>query len=209
MRVRLLHGSEPDAEHVHSEDPLRRATTVLLATLLLVLTACGGASTTGAIEWRDLELVLPAGWATFEQRVDLLAASDDDLTETDDDTGEGTDATSIDPDENDVVALQFRHDTRDSADAWRALVTGAGGTIEQDVRIDIGGLPATSITFAWVTNNVPTRERVVIVPSRSVVMLFQPLPVQGQRTGPQVFLEKADQFEAILDSIRWGAPVDA
>ena len=51
-------------------------------------------------------------------------------------------------------------------------------------------------------------EMVVVVPSRSLTILLQPVPVRGQTDAPQVFLEARDQFDAILDSIRFGAPVD-
>lgn len=180
-----------------------RSSRVLLVALSLVLAACGSSATTGTVEWRGLDVTFPAGWEVFEQRTDLLTASDDDLAPPDE---EGA-TPEIDPDDNDVVGAQFTYEPRTSADDWRALVEGAGGTIELDERIDVGGLPATSLVFSWVTNNVPTRERVVLVPSRELVLLFQPVPVQGQTTGPQVYLEKAAAFDEILASIRFGAPV--
>lgn len=181
---------------------------VRLLTLLLaaVLAACGGAATTGTVEWRDLDVTLPQGWEVYQSRTDLLAASDGGFADLQE-VGSLPDQ-PIDPDDNDVVAFQFTRDAGATADDWRALVAQAGGTVEVDESITVGGVPATSLTFSWITNQVPTRERVVLVPSRELVLLFQPVPVQGQTTGPQVYVEKADQFEAVLDSIRFGAPLD-
>lgn len=176
-----------------------------LVSLLVVLAACGGGgAATGTVEWRDLEITLADGWSATVVRGDLLSASDSDLGR---DLSEEQ-ATSIDPDDNDVVALEFTHRPRVTADQWRELVTSRDGTIEADEAIEVGGLPATSIVFSWVTNSVPTRERVVLVPGRGLELLFLPLPVQGQTSGPQVYLDNADTFEQMLSSITFGAPVD-
>lgn len=182
----------------------RTSLLALVATLVVALAACSAPTTSGTIAWRDLDVTLPADWNAYQTRADLLSASDGDL---------GAElsldeATSIDPQTNDVVGLQFTHEPRTTADDWRTLVTSRGGTIEVDQRTDVGGLPATSLVFSWVTNGVPTRERVVFVPSREIVMLFQPVPVQGQTSAPQVYLQQADDFEAILSSIEFGAPLD-
>lgn len=182
--------------------PLRLLTVLLAA----VLVGCGGAATTGTVEWRDLDVTLPQGWEVYESRTDLLAASDGDFADLQE-VGTVPDQPD-DPDDNDTVAFQFTSQPGASADEWRALVEQAGGTVEVDESITVGGVPATSLTYSWVTNQVPTRERVVLVPSRDLVLLFQPVPVQGQTTGPQVYVDKAEQFEAVLDSIRFGAPVD-
>lgn len=176
----------------------------LLGALVLLLAACGGASSSGTQSWRGLDVTLPEGWSAYDSRTDLFTASDSPLGI--ERTQE--EATSIDPDENDVVALQFTYRPSVSVDRWRELVRELDGTIEVDEQIEVGGLPATSLVFSWVTNNVPTRERVVIVPPRQLELLFQPVPVQGQTSGPQVYLEHAEEFQAILDSITFGAPVD-
>ena len=179
---------------------------LLILLLAVVLVACGGAATTGTVEWRDLDVTLPAGWEVYQARSDLLAASDGGFADLQED-GSVPDQPE-DPDDNDVVALQFTWEPRTTAADWRALVEEAGGTVESDESTTVGGVPATSLVFSWVTNNVPTRERVVLVPSRELVLLFQPVPVQGQTTGPQVYLDKAEQFDAVLGSIRFGAPVE-
>lgn len=183
---------------------MRRVLVALLAVLLVACTGGGGGGA-GPLAWRDLDLVVPDGWLVLEQRGDLLRIANRDLRE---DDVEATPSLPQDPDANDVVAVQFTTDST-NADAWRALVESEGGQVEADRRIQVDGLPATSITFNWVTGEVPTREQVVIVPSRELVILLQPVPIQGQQTGPEVYLRHVEEFQQILDSIDFGAPVDA
>jgi hypothetical protein len=174
---------------------------VVLAALLAACTS-GGA---GPLAWRDLDLELPPGWMVLDQRDDLLLIANRDLRA---DDIEANPSLPQDPDATDAVAVQFTTDST-GADAWRSLVESEGGEIERDERIQIDGLPATSLTFNWVTNGVPTREQVVIVPSRQLVLVLQPVPVQGQMTGPDVYLRHVDEFIAILESLDFGAPADA
>lgn len=179
---------------------LRRA---LLVLLVVGLTACvGGGGGSGPMEWRDLDLVVPSGWQVLDQRADLLLIANRDLRA---DDIEATPSLPQDPDANNAVAVQFTTDGT-NADAWRGLIEAEGGEVESDRRIQLDGIPATSITFSWVTNNVPTREQVVIVPSRELVILLQPVPVQGQQTGPDVYLRHVEEFQSILDSLDFGAP---
>ena len=96
-----------------------------------------------------------------------------------------------------------------TADAGRELVESEGGTVESDVSVQLDGVPGRAITFNWVSNQVPTREQVVIVPSRELVILLQPVPVQGQLSAPDVYLAHVEEFQAVLDSIDFGAPEDA
>lgn len=165
----------------------------LLVVLLLVVAGCGP-SAGGAQEWRGLDLVLPDGWEVFERRDTLLSAADGPLGEEAGDVGERR------------VAAQLTYDPSTSADDWRALVRAEGGEVELDERISVDGAPATKLVYRWVTNGVPTREMIVVVPSRSIAMLFQPVPVAGQTDAPEVFLEHVDDFESILASIDLGAP---
>ena len=181
--------------------------TVLLAVVVALLTACGGGQGDGAgpREWRDLDLVVPSGWTVLLQRPDLLMIANEDIRT------DGLDevrAVPEDPDDNDVVAIQFQADPGTTPDGWRDLVTAGEGTIEEDRSIEVGGLPATAITYEWVSNGVPTRERAVFVPARGVYILLQPVPLQAQTTGPDVYLRHVDEFEAVLDSIEWGRPFD-
>ncbi len=180
---------------------------LVLALLAALVAACsaGGGGGAGPLEWRDLDLVVPSGWQVIEQRGDVLRIANADLRA---DDIEATPALPEDPATNDVVAVQFTTDPS-NADAWRSLIEQEGGDIEADRRIQLDGIPATSITFNWVTNNVPTREQVVIVPSRELVLLLQPVPVQGQQNAPDIYLRHVEEFQAILDSLDFGAPVDA
>lgn len=181
---------------------------VLRTALLVVLTAAvagctGGAGGPGPMEWRDLDLVVPRGWQVLDQRADLLLLANRDLRA---DDVEATPSLLQNPDGYDAVAVQFTTDSTSSADAWRRLIEAEGGEVEADQRIQLDGIPATAITFSWVTNDVPTREQVVIVPSRQLVIILQPVPVQGQRTGPDVYLRHVEEFQAILESLDFGAP---
>jgi len=180
-----------------------RTTACLLVALLLAACTAGGGS--GPTAWRDLDLVVPSGWQVLEQRGDLLLIANRDLRVDDIDA---TPSLPQDPDANDAVAVQFTTDGA-APDAWRQLVESQGGEVESDRSIQLDGVPATSIVFNWVSNNVPTREQVVIVPSRDLVILLQPVAVKGQQTGPDVYLRHVEEFEAILASLDFGAPADA
>lgn len=175
----------------------RRSGLAVLLVLLAMLAACGGPSDTGTQEWRDLEVTTPEGWQVFERRDTLLSMADGDLGPEGGDPGDRT------------VAAQFTYDPGAGADDWRQLITEAGGTIEVDDRLHLDGVPATRLVFSWVTNDVPTREMVVLVPARRLVLLFQPVPVAGQTDAPDVYLEHTDEFNAILESITFGAPVSS
>lgn len=167
----------------------------LLVVIGLVLAACGG-SDAGRQEWRGLELDLPAGWEVFERRDTLLSAGDGPVGEEPGDAGE-----------REVIA-QLTYDPSSSVEDWRSLIEAEGGELEVDERIMLDGSPATRLIWSWVTNGVSTREMVVLLHSRSLVMLFQPAPRADQTDAPEVFLRHRDEFEAILDSIDLGAPVD-
>lgn len=182
------------------------ARSIVLALLVALVAACsGGPGGSGPLAWRDLDLVVPSGWQVLDQRADLLLIANRDLRA---DDIEATPSLPQDPEANDAVAVQFTTDPS-NADAWRSLIEQEGGEVEADRRIQVDGIPATAITFTWTTNRVPTREQVVVVPSRDLVILLQPVPVQGQQTGPDVFLRHVEEFEAILASLDFGAPEDA
>lgn len=145
--------------------------------------------------WRDLQLQLPTGWQAYEQRDDLLYMADG---------LPGEDGVRGDLE----VAAQFTFEPNTVSDDWREFVEQQGGTMEVDEAVNIGGVPGTRFVFSYVTNDVPLREMVVVLPSRGVVGLLQAVPVAGQKDAPDVFLRRADEFNAILDSIDFGAPLD-
>jgi hypothetical protein len=178
---------------------------ILSAVMLGGCTSAG--ATGGLISWRDLDLEIPVGWVVLDQRADLLFLANEDITRPDDELDDPP-VLPADPDSNDVVGVQLTTDSSSTAADWRELVQQEGGTVELDERVEIGGLPATALTFRWVTNGVDTRERVVLVPSRRLVILLQPIPVVGQANAPTVFDAHRAEFDEMLASILWGRPVE-
>lgn len=167
---------------------------VLGLVVALALTACAEGPDRS---WRDLTVTLPEGWVVFEQQPDVLGLADGPLA------GDGADQLR-----EDVVAVQFQTDHTASADTWRSLLEEGEADVEVDETVELDGVPATRLQWTWRTNGVPTREMVVVVPSRSLVVLLQPVPRPGTTDGPDTFLAHAEEFQAILDSIDFGAPVD-
>lgn len=178
-----------------SELLVRRATAVLLL-LALLLAACGGDGGRDR-SWRDLELTLPDGWVVWEEEPTRLSVADDHRGE------EG------DPGPAEAAAF-FTHEPRSSPDDWRELIEGdLDGTLERDERVSIGGAPATKLVFRHESNGVPLREMVVVIPSREIVVLLQPVVVRGSTDGPDLFETHLDAFEDLLSSVRFGAPARA
>lgn len=161
----------------------------------LVAGGCAEGIREGRQSWRGLEVVLPEGWQVFEDTSTVFGVANAPLGNTP-------------APEGDVVAAQFTYEPGARIDDWRALVTDQGGTIESDQELALDGIPARSITYRYVTNGVPTRERVVVVSARQIVILLQPVPLRGEQDAPEVFEAYTDDFEALLDSIEWGAPVE-
>jgi hypothetical protein len=168
----------------------------LVGVLLLVAVGCSSGPATGTIDWRGLDVTAPPGWAAYEQRDTLLYLADGEPGEEPGDPGTL------------VVAAQFTYEPGVSTDDWRSFIADEGGEVEADVSGEIDGVPVRRLVFTWDGGGTPTREMVVLVPSRDLVILFQPVPVKGQTDAAEVFLERADEFEAILESIRFGAPVE-
>lgn len=168
-----------------------------VAAAALLLAACGGGGGPQR-EWRDLEVTLPEGWVVFEDEPTRFSVADGPLGEDAGDRGSAE------------AAAFFTADPNSGADEWRELVESEPeGTLERDERIQVGGVPATRLVFSHESIGVPMREMVVLVPSRQLVILLQPVVVKGQTDGPAVFDAHLDEFEALLSSIRFGAPVGA
>lgn len=172
----------------------RRTVTALLV-LALALVAVGCDRGDGPERaWRDLEVTLPEGWAVFEDDVTRFSIADGTMGD------EGQRGTA------DAAAF-FTHEPGSRPDPWRELVRGElDGTLERDEELQVGGLPATRLVFSHESNGVPMREMVVLVPSRELVILMQPVVVRGQDDGPEVFDAHLDEFDAVLSGIRFGAP---
>ena len=175
----------------------RLAVVVLVCMALLV--ACGGPATTGAIEWRDVDMTLPDGWVVIEDLGSVLYVANGTGGEEEGDPGDLT------------VGIQFMVEDTPAITEWRDLVAERDGEVELDAAIDVDGVPAFALQYTLPARGeaVPeTRERVVVVPSRHLVILAQAVPVRGQQDGAALFLDNVDEVEAILDSIDFGAPYE-
>lgn len=178
----------------------RRALT-LTALLAVLLAACGGDSG-GAIAWRDAELAVPEGWTVFEEQESRLSLANVPL---------GAGLAEEDRPEGDVVAMFFTHQPDAAPGAWREYAEGRDVDVEVDEAIEVGGVPATRFQFldrAGGSGDTVTRELVVVVPSREVVLLAQPVPTLGDEDVSGVYDRAVDTFDQVLDSVIWGAPVE-
>lgn len=168
----------------------------VLLVVALAAVACRGGSG-GEVSWRDLEVELPPGWVVFEQEPQYLSVADAEAGEEPGDAG-GREAAAF-----------FSHEPGTLPDDWREFVEEVGGELETDRAVEVGGLPATQLVFAHESNGIATREMIVLVPSRNVVILMQPIITAGQTDGPERFEAHRDEFEALLSGISFGAPTDA
>ena len=172
----------------------RQAIVVLGAILALTAGCTSGAEPGGVVEWRELTLDLPADWV--------------ELDRTDTSLSVGNAPQSTEPGERGElqVATQLTVEPRTRPDDWRRFVEEQDATLERDTSTTVGGLPATLLQFSFTTNGIPTRERVVLVPSRDLVLLQQPVPMQGETEAPAWYDDHVDEFDALLEGIRFGAP---
>lgn len=179
--------------------PVRAPRTVgLLLTLGLVLVACGDA---GSTDWRDVTVEVPDEWVVFEEAETHLSIANQPL---------GEDVAQEDAPEDDVVGMFFRHDPGIRPDAWRSYIEDLeDSTMESDESIELDGeVPATRMVFSYVTNDVPTREMVVVIPARDIEVLAQPVPQPGDTDAPEVFMDHVEIFTEVIDGLTFGAPVD-
>jgi hypothetical protein len=159
-----------------------------------LLLACGGDPS--AVAWRDLDLTLPDGWVVVQDFEGVLYVGDGEMA----DEGDAGDLT---------VGIQFLEEDTPSIQDWRDLVADRDGTVELDRDGVIDGLPTSELQFTLPGDDgdVPaTRERVITVPSRHLVILAQAVPLRGQQDGAQLFLDGLDDIEALLESVDFGAP---
>jgi hypothetical protein len=178
---------------------LPRLAVVLLVTSGLVLAACGGQPS--SVTWRNVTFEIPDGWYVFEETDTRLSLSNADI-------GPEAIRSADDVPDQDVVAIFFTYEPATRPDDWRRYTEQQDATLEVDEQIQLGeGVPATRFVFDYVTGDIPLREMVVVIPSRGIVALAQPVPTLGQQDGPDVFLEYRDDFDQILESARFGPPV--
>ena len=182
----------------------RRATALVLLCFLavaLALSACGG-NQPSAVTWRNVELELPDGWYLFEEEADRLSISNQDIG-----IGDVV-GTPADWPEGDVVAMFFTYEPETLPDDWRDLLGRLDAEIETDTSLVLQDeVPATQLIYRYETEGVVTREMVVVVPSRSIVLLAQPVPTPAADDVSEVFLAYLDQMMGVLESATFGAPV--
>lgn len=158
---------------------------------LLAVTACSGAPS--AVEWRNVVLPVPEGWVVVEvadERVRLASASAEDGV----------------PSEG-LVVLTIAFDPRALPDDVRTSALARGAVIESDAPIVVGDdVPATRFVVLDPTQVPPTREVVVLVPSRGLVA------TGGVVVGPDVadpaarLLEDLDVLLGVLVEASYGPP---
>jgi hypothetical protein len=173
---------------------------LLLALVLLVAAACGGGSD-GELAWRDLTITVPEGWTVFEEGATLLSLANQPL---------GAAVSEDERPTGDVVAMFFTAVPGTTPGAWRSHLEDIGARVEVDEATEVGGVPATRLQFLTPASEgaAETRELVVVIPARGVELLAQPVPLPGDTDAPAVFDRALGTFDEVLDSARWGAPVD-
>jgi hypothetical protein len=181
---------------------MRAARLLSMVAIAMFVAACGGGDQPSSVEWRNVELQLPDGWYVFEDEEDRLSISNQDI------------GISEDPDtprerpEGDTVAMFFTYEPTTVPDDWREFVQQQDAELESDDQLVLqGDVPATRLIYRLVTDGVPTREMVVVIPSRSIVLLAQPVPSIGEEDAPEVFLEYLEDFLGVLETAEFGAPV--
>ncbi|GGI05935.1 hypothetical protein [Egicoccus halophilus] len=181
---------------------VRRVPLVLALLLSLALSGCGGEDAQpSSVTWRNVTIDLPEGWYRNEETETHLTIANVDLR-----PGE-SDEEFVAPEEG-VVSMAFTYEPATLPDDWRRFVAEQDATLEADTRLTLDGeIPATQLVFSYVTNDIPTREMVVLVPSRSIVVLSQPIPGPGDEEGPEVFLAHIDTFLQVLETADFGPPV--
>jgi hypothetical protein len=182
---------------------MRSPRLALLVALAMLVVACGGGdSQPSSVTWRNVELQLPTDWYLFENEETRLSISNQDIG-----VGEDPDEPREQP-EGDTVAMFFTYEPNTFPDDWREFVEQQDAELESDDQIVLqGDVPATRLIFSFVTDGTPTREMVVVIPSRSIVLLAQPVPGPGDEDAPEVFLEYLEEFLGVLETAEFGAPV--
>jgi hypothetical protein len=173
----------------------------LLAVLVLVA-ACGSSDQPDTVSWRNVELDLPDSWYLFEEEADRLSISNQDIG-----IGDVV-GTPADWPDGDVVAMFFTYEPDTLPDDWRDLLERLDAEVETDTGLVLqGDVPATQLIYRYETEGVLTREMVVVIPSRSIVLLAQPVPAPGDTDVSEVFLRYLEDMMGVLESATFGAPL--
>lgn len=189
---------------MRSASSMRSPRVLLLIVIAMLAVACGGGdnSQPSSVSWRNVELQMPEDWYVFEEAEDRLSISNQDIG-----VGDEPGVPREQP-EGDTVAMFFTYEPRTIPDDWRRFVDEQDATLESDEQLILQGeVPATRLVFSYVTDGTPTREMVVVIPSRAIVVLAQPVPGPGDEDAPEVFLEYIDEFLEVVQTAEFGAPV--
>lgn len=179
----------------------RRRHVLVLLVVALVLSACGDSRQPSEARWRNLTIPLPDGWYLFEDEDTRLSISNRDL---------GVDAADRGVDDQDAptVAMWFTYVPDTLPADWRAWAESVDATIESDQQIQLDGdVPATRLVYRFETLGVHTREMVVVIPSRQIVVLANPVFGPGDDDVRELFVDHFEDFSAVLDGITLGSPV--
>ena len=175
---------------------------LLVGVVVLVLAGCSASSQPGSVSWRNVDMELPDGWYLFEDEADRLSISNQDIG-----VGDVV-GTPADWPDGDVVAMFFTYEPDTLPADWRDLLGRLDAEIETDTSLTLqGDVPATQLIYRYETEGVRTREMVVLIPSRAIVLLAQPVPTPADDDVTEVFLAYLDDFMGVLESATFGAPL--
>ena len=178
------------------------AVLLVLGVLALALAACTGSNQPDSVSWRNVDMDLPDGWYLFEDETDRLSISNQDIG-----IGDVV-GTPADWPDGDVVAMFFTYEPDTLPADWRDLLGRLGAEIETDTSLTLQDeVPATQLIYRYETEGVRTREMVVLIPSRSIVLLAQPVPSPADEDVTEVFLAYLDEMMGVLESASFGAPL--
>ncbi len=188
------------AQQPHPTAPRSRRAIIVLVVAAFILAACGTDRQPDSLVWRNIHVDLPDEWYVFEEADDRLSISNVDLA--------AYAQEQAVPDRDDVVAMFFTYEPSTLPADWRALLDRLDADIEVDDRLELNGeVPATRMIFRYDSAGVPTREMVVLIPSRAVVVLAQPVPRPGQLGAPELFLDHIDTFMDVIEQAELGRPL--
>ena len=165
----------------------------LVAVLVLgLVTACGGQP--ASVDWRNVVLPVPDGWIVVEvtdERVRLASAGVD----------EGVPADG-------VTVLTVAFDPSTLPDDVRSSIRSRGATLESDAAILVGDeVPATRFVVLDTGASPPTRELIVLVPSRGIVAVGSVVPGSAVTDPAARLLDDLDAALGVLVDAAYGPPV--
>jgi hypothetical protein len=170
---------------------LRAALVLLLA---FVLAGCGRTPTEAT--WRNVTIDLPDGWVVVDQADDHLSLAN---RSPDDDELQGSEGT--------VVVLGLTYVPGVVPDDWRRLIVDLGGTLESDDAILVGGdVPATRFVWSATVDGVRSRTMVVVIPSRWIVALAEPVASGDAEDPADALLGELDAVLGMLVGATFGPP---